>query len=94
MITSDVAFPAHPRCECYSSEFTCCCDATERSLRAYMMGLITEPMTAEQREACISEIVYCAEGETRENVENLNDAELARAVLFAWTDFARDKGLI
>lgn len=50
------------------------------------------PMTPEQREWCLSEIDQ-VEGYERADHEASSDEALADAVLAAWTDFCRDKGM-
>jgi hypothetical protein len=50
-------------------------------------------MNADQREFCLAEIGQ-VEGYTRADHAEDNDADLASAVLDAWTAYARDKGLI
>jgi hypothetical protein len=45
------------------------------------------------REWCLDEIDR-VEGFRRRDYELLDDSELARGVLDAWLDFARDKGLL
>lgn len=65
----------------------CACGLTERALRA------GAKLTAEQRAWCIDEIAS-VEGHTRDECEGLDDAELGRAVLGAWVDYCRDKGLL
>ena len=49
-------------------------------------------MTRGQRAWCIGEFIR-VEGNTAGMVEALSDRDLARAVLGAWLDEARDKGL-
>lgn len=72
---------------CIDDEEGCACGLTERALRA------GAALTAEQREWCLHEI-GSIEGHTREDHEGSNDADLCRAVLSAWTDYCRDKGLM
>ena len=50
-------------------------------------------MTIEQRNECLDEIDR-VEGYDRSDYENEDDARLAGSVLFAWADYARDKGLL
>lgn len=71
----------------------CICPPSEKALRAWKRGEITTPMNADQREFCLTEIGQ-VEGYTRADHAEDNDADLASAVLDAWTDYARDKGLI
>lgn len=65
----------------------------ERALRGWIRGEHKEPMTAEQREWCLGQIER-VEGYKRTDYEASADADLAHAVLDAWTDFCRDKGLL
>lgn len=65
----------------------CVCSDEEAHLRA------GAPLTAEQREWCLNEIAS-VEGFRREDHEAEDDARLGRTVLNAWTEYARDKGLL
>lgn len=49
-------------------------------------------MTKKQREYCLNEIGR-VEGYDRNDYLRCTDKELANAVLCAWLDYARDKGL-
>lgn len=66
----------------------------EKALRAWKRtDPFIAPMTQEQRAACLSEI-SSIEGYRAEDYQNSPDKELAAGVLSAWTDYARDKGLL
>ena len=70
----------------------CVCPDTERALRRVIAGMpIT--MTPAQREWCLTEIDR-VEGYDRADFQNDEDQDLARVVMSAWTDYARDKGLM
>jgi hypothetical protein len=83
------------KCVCYEPEegLSCICANEERALRGYAAGLVLPPMTAAQREWCLSEI-DSVEGYRRKEYETETDKDLARGVLHAWVDFCRDKGLL
>ncbi len=84
---------APPHCVCYDDDTSCVCLDAERTLRAYIASVPMPPMTPEQREACLDEIGR-VEGYDRADYATSTDADLARGVLAAWTDFCRDKGLL
>jgi len=70
----------------------CICGAEERIIRAYILGEVTEPMTASQRMWCIDEAVYAGEGlYGREELSVMPDKELAGCVLTAWIEYANSK---
>lgn len=71
----------------------CVCLPAEKAIRAWKRGEITAPMNVDQREFCLAEIGR-VEGYDRADHESDTDSDLASAVLNAWTDYARDKGLI
>lgn len=73
-------------CVCGMGE-CCACPDDEAHLRA------GAPLTDEQREWCLSEIAS-VEGYERANHVNEDDKQLGQTVLQAWTDYARDKGLL
>ena len=80
-------------CYCYPKlESPCVCGEPEKSLRGWISGSIKTPMTEVQREWCLSEI-DSVEGYVRKDYEASKDDELARGVICAWRDYARDKGL-
>lgn len=71
----------------------CVCPPMERALRAWSSGAMMPPMSKEERERCLEEIGR-VEGWDRGEHEADTDAELARNVLSAWTDYCRDQGMI
>lgn len=75
------------------AECLCGEGSAERALRAYSEGRALPPMSAAQREFCLSEISH-VEGYSRADYENAGDPVLAAGVLHAWTDYARDQGLL
>lgn len=78
---------------CTGDETHCVCLDMERALRGWVRGDAIPPMTTEQRASCLSEIGR-VEGYRQADHESEPDAQLARTVLSAWTDYARDKGLL
>lgn len=80
------------RC-CMGEDEHCVCADMERAMRGWIRGDQIPPMTEAQRNCCLDEIGR-VEGNVRAEHEHLPDGQLARDVLSAWTDFARDKGLI
>lgn len=83
-------------CKCwepqdYEDGIGCACGDSERVLRAVQRGDLR--LNDEQREWCLSEIDQ-VEGYTREEYAMADDYSLALGVFSAWTDYARDKGLI
>ena len=84
-----------PEPRCCMGDSGCICPTEERALRGWMRGdPYIRDMSEDQREWCLREIER-VEGHYREDHEGIsNDAELARGVLNAWTDYCRDKGLL
>ena len=82
-------------CQCTGisavDEYGCLCDPRERHVRAVMNG--RADMTDELRESCLEDILS-TEGYSQSDVDGAADADLARTTINAWTDYARDKGLI
>lgn len=76
---------------CANGDHECICGPDERAIRAAIRGEIT--LTEAQREYCLAEIGQ-VEGYDRAKHVRDTDVQLARNVLGAWTDFARDKGLL
>lgn len=73
----------------------CACDADERALRAWAYNGHAVPMTAEQKAWCADQVRRCSDATDQpDSFDGYTDEQLARAVLSAWVDFARDKGLI
>lgn len=81
---------APPRCICAWPDGCLCCD-TEKALR--WIGWGKGSLTPEQREWCLAEI-DSVEGYERRHYERASDADVAKGVLHAWTEYARDKGLL
>ena len=71
----------------------CCCGVTERVLCAYIAGACAVAMTTKQRDWCLNQIGQ-VEGRVMSEYAFDTDVELARAVLDAWADYARDKGIL
>jgi len=71
----------------------CWCPPTEKVLRTIIDGRDDIVLTDDQREWCLQEIGR-VEGYNRDDYKNGTSADLARAVLEAWTDYCRDKGLL
>jgi hypothetical protein len=69
----------------------CACGFQERALRAVIAGEY-RPMSQPERDWCKQEIAH-VEGYSESDAEG-SDADVARTVLHAWTDYARDKGLL
>ncbi|MPR10151.1 hypothetical protein [Microvirga tunisiensis] len=80
-------------CQCGYGDL-CVCPLKEAAMRAYASGSRTPlpAMNSEQRDWCLEEI-GSVEGHDRKDHDYSTDQHLARAVLNAWTDYARDKGL-
>ncbi len=89
-------FPAveYMDCVCLSpaeqEESGCMCTLEERALRHCIAGKAT--LTPEQRKYCHDQIV-AVEGYSESDTKG-DDADIARTVLHAWTDYCRDKGLL
>lgn len=73
----------------------CVCPPVERALRGYMdrRTSLPGPMNPAQRAWCLQQIDR-VEGYDRADYESADDSALARGVLNAWTDYARDKGAL
>lgn len=88
--------PNYPRvnhCHCYGTPEHCVCGETEKALRGWCNGRITQKMTPDQREWCLQEI-DSVEGYERQHYQTCSDELLANGVLSAWVDYCRDKGLL
>lgn len=86
------SWPA-PQC-CQGPGEPCVCGIEERALRGWVRRAPDMlPMNDMQRGWCLNEIGR-VEGYEAADYEALDDADLARGVLSAWTDFCRDKGLL
>lgn len=70
---------------CIGTPENCVCTHDERILRAYAYSGFSEPMTPEQRKACIDEADSAGEGFYRvDELSKLDDQQLASAVIDAW----------
>jgi hypothetical protein len=78
---------------CLPAGWECHCPPMEAALRAWATGQVKGLLNSEQRAACLSEI-GAIEGYRAEDYSDASDVDLARAVLDAWTDFCRDKGML
>jgi len=80
---------------CVDCDHSDSCVNDEAVLRSYDRCGDTRPpaMNVQQREWCLQEI-NAVEGWSRDDYEAVPDQELARAVVYAWGDYARDKGVI
>lgn len=77
---------------CMGEEKNCPCGNEERVIRGYVRGEVTEVMTEEQREYCISTADWSGEGHyNRQELSEMNDKELATALLSAWTMYAQSQ---
>ena len=96
MTTAAKVFPHSVPC-CQGSDpedGPCICSPEERVLRAYIGHYSNlPPMTGEERGWCLEEIHH-VEGYDRADYQDASDADLARGVLHAWADSARDHGLL
>lgn len=91
---SDIIWPEVACCDpARAAVMGCACLPMERALRGWSRGAEMAAMKPEQREFCLSEVTQI-EGYTRADGEGLNDADLSRLVLAAWTDYCRDQGLL
>jgi hypothetical protein len=81
-----------PVVPCCMPQRTCVCGKTERALRwiAAQAGRVLQP---NQLEWCLDQIGQ-VEGYDRREWENEEDQTVAAAVLQAWADAARDKGML
>lgn len=96
MTNDNVFYPLILHCQCYEPKtmMECVCPTNEKALRAYSGQNSAIPaMTTEQRAWCLGEI-GSVEGYDRSDYTLAPDSELARAVLDAWTDYCRDKGML
>ena len=87
--------PALVGCVCFGSQGAnaCICPPSEKALRAHTApNWHPDPLTPAQREWCLNEI-RSIEGHSNYADAGNTDADLARDVLNAWRDYARDKGL-
>lgn len=85
-------------CYCYPAQYNveqppCLCLAAEKALRMISAGRLDTPLSPEERQECFAEIDK-VEGYSSQGMEQDTDAQVASTVLSAWTDYARDKGLL
>ena len=92
-MSETAVFDLRLSCWCFNGE-ECICGDEEKVLRHYAAGKPLPPMTAKQREWCISEADQAAEGAWQpEALAVLSDRDLALAVLNAWSDYAKSRGM-
>lgn len=84
--------PGYCVCDDVYSLSQCVCCEVERTIRWFSTKNKVE-MTEAQRQECIEEICS-VEGYSMADCEGVSTQRLARLVLAAWTDYARDKGLL
>lgn len=83
---ADIQLP----CACSQSCAECICGPEEKILRHYASGQNLRPMTAEEREWCVTEADQAGEGAyNREEMKNLSDRDLANTTLSAWSDYVK-----
>lgn len=93
--TSEELFPLDGvACQCFDpgQMSGCMCGDKEIALRAIAAGNYPRLMTFAEREWCRQEITR-VEGYSEKDAEGA-DAAVARAVLGAWVDYCRDKGMM
>lgn len=78
---------------CTGEDKYCVCPDMERALRGWKRGEALPAMTDEQRQTCLCEIGR-VEGYSVADHADDSDADLSGAVLGAWVDYCRDKGLM
>lgn len=83
--------PEGPCCLGAGNEGCLGCLKEERALREISAGLY-RPMTQAERDFCKREIA-AVEGYSESDADG-TDADVARTVLHAWTDYCRDKGAL
>lgn len=68
------------------------CDVIERAFRNYAYGdTPLRPMTADERAWCVASADHAGEGSVRvEELTQLDDRELARATIQAWSAYCRE----
>lgn len=76
-------------------DYGCVCGPDERFLRHLARGWSDYVMTTEQKTWCAAEIRACGDATHQpDHFDDYDDQDMAKAVLSAWSDYARDKGLI
>lgn len=84
-------FTQNVACSCFEHA-PCACGREERILRHVSEGKHYPAFTPEEREWCTQQIAS-VEGYSEQDATG-TDAQVARTVLSAWTDYCRDKGLM
>lgn len=86
--------PVYP-CACFDpgQGWACMCGPSEKALRWFSGKPGADLMTESQRAWCREQIGRI-EGHRSDECDGSDDATLARAVLFAWRDYALDKGFL
>lgn len=79
-------------CICFGDRDQCGCPDSEMAIRHYAKGLPMPSMTDGQRAWCLREISR-VESFSRSAYAGTSDQDLARGLLEAWLEYARDKGL-
>jgi hypothetical protein len=79
-------------CVCFGDPDECGCPDGEVAVRHYAKGLPMPPMTPQQQCWCLREI-GSVEGFRGSDYLTSSDQGLAKALLEAWLEYARDKGL-
>lgn len=73
----------------------CACDPAERVLRAYASNRYTGRMTPVQRAWCVAQADWAGEGfYQREELEAMDDGDLAATVLEMWRLYCQSQGLL
>lgn len=84
-------------CYCYQAlpeeERNCMCPDAEKVLRMIVGDRSTKPLTEGEKKECFAEIDK-VEGYSSADLAAGTDWQIANGVLCAWTDYARDKGLL
>lgn len=89
---ADLSWPIENAPCCYGND-GCVCTDMEQAIRAWSGGVAMPAMTIGQREACLHEIGR-VEGFVADDYAGASDRDVAAGVLEAWTEYARDKGLL
>lgn len=99
-MTTEMPGVPHILCVCMSAadfcDYGCVCDPAERYLRHLASGRNGDRiMTEEQKAWCVAEIRACGDATNQpDHFDDYDDRAMAMSVLSAWSDYARDKGLI
>lgn len=77
-------------CACMGPGADCVCGRTEQVVRLYAEGNGGRPLTAPERAYLVASADWAGEGSVRrEELEAMDDEDLAYWTLSAWTDYAR-----